>query len=87
MSLLPVATTSQQVPTMFVDHQTLNDVEPCIIRFTKAAQLIRNAKKSSNSPILIIIPVPGSCIQTSQSWLCTNAQGYRSTLWEFSNND
>ena len=40
---------------MFVDHQTLNDVEACITRFTKAAQLIRNAKKSSNSHILIII--------------------------------
>ena len=55
MSLFPVATTSQQVPTMFVGHQTLNDVEACIIRFSKAAQLIRNAKKSSNSHILIII--------------------------------
>ena len=55
MSLFPVATTSRQVPTMFVDHQTLYDVEACIIHFTKAAQLIRNAKKSSNSHILTII--------------------------------
>ena len=40
---------------MFVDHQRLDDVEACVIRFAKAAQLIRNAKKSANSHILIII--------------------------------
>ena len=56
---------------------------------TEAAQLIRKAKAYSNSYILTIIysstqkdfqEVPGSCIQTSQSWLCTNAQGYKVML-------